>query len=1074
MHGMKPTFALNFTETSIALLHRATKGWVQVGETPFDSPDLTEALDYLRATALGLAPGGFTTKLVIPNSQLLYAEIEAPGPSEAERRAQITAALEARTSLTAEDMVFDWSGKGKTVKVVAVDRQTLDEAEDFATQHRFDPVSFVAIPEPGTFSGEPWFGPAGAAVDLPADKAAALRDRTAISIIDSPRGAAKPAKAAAPVVSPEPAAEVWPDADSALAFPEEFADFETEDLVEPPAPDAAPAAVADAVAETAPDTVPGLVTEDVSAPDQGRLVAPEAEAETDEVPAIEVQETDVLPEIAAAPVKDETPAPAMAAPEEDRTFPALADGDVLPVEDIPPPAVADPAPVAPAAEDSLPAEAAEETPAVEPVFQADTMAPARDEAPRAAPDNADEAALSEPALVRAVPDPLPEVEEAPFTHVADSTAFPEDEAPRAPTGAAKALPEDDDLPPAPSPAALAAFSSRRGVDADSRPRTVPPLTAPVRPDAAALARAARGKPVDELPPMPRPPQAAPRPGLTGARSPAERPAMPLVTAPSIPGTRKAKGKPQPAAPAPLASAVAATAAASPADAARSLGRSPFANRPRRGAPRYLGLVLTAILLICLALVAAWSSFYLASDDSDPAATNVAADSTAIEDEMLADGEDPDALAAETPAADVAADTALQDPAPEGTDTGDLAAAETAGPAPTATTGADQAPAASVLVDPQDEIFLSGADAPPPAFDALALPTVDTAADALPQPPMPPPAFGTVYRFDANGQVVPTPDGIVSPEGVMLFAGKPPRVPPARSAVAEAAAQAAVAAAATAAAAPAATDAAGTAPALTEGQPAADAPAAPETAAAPAAEQPNPDLADRKPRARPEGLTPPADAGDDAALETVSPTDVTSLRPRVRPASVVAAGEQARAETAAASLAAPAAEAAPTTELAAADAANPSLLTISRRPSAKPRDFSRAVEAAVAAAVRTPEPEPEPTKASAAVKAAPALKPEEQEEADVPEVASAAPKIPTKASVAKQATYVNALNLSKTNLIGVYGTQSNRYALVRMSNGKYKKVRVGDRIDGGTVQAITQSEVRYQKGGRLVALKMPKG
>ena len=79
-----------------------------------------------------------------------------------------------------------------------------------------------------------------------------------------------------------------------------------------------------------------------------------------------------------------------------------------------------------------------------------------------------------------------------------------------------------------------------------------------------------------------------------------------------------------------------------------------------------------------------------------------------------------------------------------------------------------------------------------------------------------------------------------------------------------------------------------------------------------------------------------------------------------------------------------------------------------------------------------------------------------------------------ASVAKQATYVNALNLSKTNLIGVYGTQSNRYALVRMSNGKYKKVRVGDRIDGGTVQAITQSEVRYQKGGRLVALKMPKG
>ena len=108
--------------------------------------------------------------------------------------------------------------------------------------------------------------------------------------------------------------------------------------------------------------------------------------------------------------------------------------------------------------------------------------------------------------------------------------------------------------------------------------------------------------------------------------------------------------------------------------------------------------------------------------------------------------------------------------------------------------------------------------------------------------------------------------------------------------------------------------------------------------------------------------------------------------------------------------------------------------------------------------------------------APDIKPDEQSEIDVPEVAvsSAAPKIPTKASVAKSATYVNALNLSKTNLIGVYGTHSKRYALIRQANGKYKKVKVGDRIDGGQVKAITQNEVRYQKGGRLIILKMPKG
>ena len=94
---MKPNFALHFTDSSIALLHRTAKGWLRVGDTPFDAADLDAALDYLRKTALGLEPGGFATKLVIPNDQVLYAEIMAPGPSDEERRAQIISALEGRT-----------------------------------------------------------------------------------------------------------------------------------------------------------------------------------------------------------------------------------------------------------------------------------------------------------------------------------------------------------------------------------------------------------------------------------------------------------------------------------------------------------------------------------------------------------------------------------------------------------------------------------------------------------------------------------------------------------------------------------------------------------------------------------------------------------------------------------------------------------------------------------------------------------------------------------------------------------------------------------------------------------------
>jgi hypothetical protein len=86
---MKPTFALDLTSDAVALLHRTPKGWLSVGEVAFDAPDLDEALDYLRKTALGLSPMGMATKIVLPGSQVLYTEVTAPGPSRDEKRRQI-------------------------------------------------------------------------------------------------------------------------------------------------------------------------------------------------------------------------------------------------------------------------------------------------------------------------------------------------------------------------------------------------------------------------------------------------------------------------------------------------------------------------------------------------------------------------------------------------------------------------------------------------------------------------------------------------------------------------------------------------------------------------------------------------------------------------------------------------------------------------------------------------------------------------------------------------------------------------------------------------------------------------
>lgn len=165
---MKAAFALNLSHDGIGLLRRTARGWLSIGEVSLDDPDLAEHLSYIRKTALALSPAGLGCKLIVPNSQILYTEVTAPGPDEAARRAQIARALDGKTPYKVADLVFDWRGPGPVVQVAVVARKTLEEAEAFASEHRFAPLSFVAIPEPGRFSGEPFFGPAaGAARYLP-------------------------------------------------------------------------------------------------------------------------------------------------------------------------------------------------------------------------------------------------------------------------------------------------------------------------------------------------------------------------------------------------------------------------------------------------------------------------------------------------------------------------------------------------------------------------------------------------------------------------------------------------------------------------------------------------------------------------------------------------------------------------------------------------------------------------------------------------------------------------------------------------------------------------------------------
>lgn len=1021
---MKPNFALLFTDDAVVLMHRAKRGWLEVGRTPFDAEDLAAAMAFMRSTALGLAPTGVTTKLVIPNSQIKYLTIAAPGPDAITREGQIAEALEGVTPYPVDDLAFDWSGEGELVQVAVVARETLIEAESFAVEHRLNPISFVALPDPGTFGGEPIFGVSehalavlkpGEVVDADAEPiwvaghepqpapppepvaepvalaepvAEAEAEAKAVDILPPPADLPQdtpaddlPLAEPAPVADPIAAVEEEPFAASeVLAEPEPAEAVALTELPADPLPVAPPEVVAEGISTVEePIEQASAVPADQAAP-QGDLFAADQGAVADAPPTkqgglhltgvtVNLPPPEAPPVVIAVP-----PTPVVTAPEVTVAEVAAPEVTVPPVEPAPVPA-------APALDiNTDPLAKATARIVADRAKSLQTGAPARPAVPSPRPDPAPAAGL----IARAktllgrkakAPAPVP-------------PAKPVAEKPAGPTVAPDATKTAPKAPaaPAPKPAPKKADAAAK---ADLLVAEKPAIAAPV-PDKPAADKPVVDKPVDAKPVAAKP--ATDRPA--SEKTLAEKLAAPAVT-------------PIPPAAAQPAKAQAQKAKAQPA-------KAPVFAAPKPAKKRNMGLILTGALLLVLALAAAGSSFYVSLGDSSSDTETAAADLPTAEDEIAADLPEED-----FPPADQAAPAADATTAATTTAQPDLAAPEAIDPAPAAELAADPATA--------DEIFLATADAPPrtPGAAALQLPTepVENSgaalANAATAPPLPPtlivappapapePEAATATAPDL---ITPTPEGAKTPQGVTLFAGKPPIVPPPRP-----------------------------------GSEVATQPGTANPAAIPA----NAALAAIRPQPRPADLAPAAapapDAAPDAALATLA-----AMRPAPRPEGL-------------AQPTAPDATAAP-------QAGDPSLALLqpdgevaplglgprlSPRPPARPEDMDQAIQDAVAAAS---QPDPAPT-------------PEAEQE---PETNDGGPRTPTSANVAKEATVKNAIDLSDLNLIGIYGPDSNHYAMVRKPNGRYERVEVGDRLDGGKVRSITATEVRYEKRGKIVVLTMPRG
>ncbi|MEM7295433.1 MAG: hypothetical protein AAF330_02225 [Pseudomonadota bacterium] len=266
-------------------------------------------------------------------------------------------------------------------------------------------------------------------------------------------------------------------------------------------------------------------------------------------------------------------------------------------------------------------------------------------------------------------------------------------------------------------------------------------------------------------------------------------------------------------------------------------------------------------------------------------------------------------------------------------------------------------------------------------DAVALPPVTIGRDVRLARLASPLPLSQSFELDEDGLVIATPEGALSPDGHLVFASRPPIVPPSR--------------------------------------PENLGPAIGASTASIAL------LQNRRPLVRPEDLV---ENSERARFGGRSFDELALLRPQPRPQS---AGELAAAQGIESEI----------------DIAS------SLRPAERPEQ----VEVAAARALSSPP------------KAV-----EESSGSPVRAVAAAAPTrfTPSVASVARAATIDNALNLRRINLLGVYGTTSERRALVRLANGRRVQVEVGDRLDGGQVAAIGATELRYIKRGQNILLELP--
>ncbi len=77
-----------------------------------------------------------------------------------------------------------------------------------------------------------------------------------------------------------------------------------------------------------------------------------------------------------------------------------------------------------------------------------------------------------------------------------------------------------------------------------------------------------------------------------------------------------------------------------------------------------------------------------------------------------------------------------------------------------------------------------------------------------------------------------------------------------------------------------------------------------------------------------------------------------------------------------------------------------------------------------------------------------------------------------ATVTSAATQKGALKKNSVSLLGVFGPKTDMRALVRLSSGRVKEVKLGSSVSSGTVVAIDAEGVMLRQSGQTKRIAIP--